>query len=505
MDVRDRCLGIVTLVSALLVWAAAGGARAPPATARDLGPNCPIPFSLFPADNAWNTAVDTLPVDPNSADYIARMGAATEVHADFGTVWNGAPNGIPYVCVPGTQPKVPVVFTEYGDESDPGPYPIPSNAPIEGGRSSTADRRVLVLDVDHRMLYELYHAYPQADGSWQAGSGAVFDLASNALRPDGWTSADAAGLPMLPGLTRYDEVVGEGEIDHALRFTVSETQRAYIYPATHYASDSTDPDLPPMGLRVRLKAGVDISGFPPEIQVICRALKKYGMIVADNGGPWYISGAQDPRWDDDALHAISQLQGSDFEVVDTRGLQPGAVVVDAGGDVALWEGDTLTRDGSYADDVSTAWTATVDYGDGDGVEPLALVPGGTFSLSHVYADDGTRLVTVTVAGDGGTSGSARFSARVRNVPPSVRAGGGAALRGGVALVCRVRVSDPGADTFRARVSWGDGSAIRRRTLGTRTTFFLRHVFRRPGTYAVAVTVRDDDGGRGVDRFRVVVR
>ena len=192
------------------------------------------------------------------------------------------------MCVSGTQKKVPVSF-DYADKSDPGPYPIPSDAPIEGGPSSDGDRHVLVLDVDHQVLYELYAAYPQSDGSWQAGSGAVFDLGSNALRPAGWTSADAAGLPILPGLVRYDEAVTDGVIDHALRFTVARTQKAYIYPATHYASDSTDPDLPPMGLRVRLKAGFDISGFSPEVQVILQALKTYGMMVADNGSDWYVS------------------------------------------------------------------------------------------------------------------------------------------------------------------------------------------------------------------------
>jgi hypothetical protein len=359
-------LALTLVVLCWLSWAPRAGA------ADMLGPNVAIPFPLFPTDNPWNTRVDTLPVDPHSAAYLNSMGLSTGLHADFGTVWDGAPNGIPYVCVSGTQKKVPVSF-DYADESDPGPYPIPSDAPIEGGPSSDGDRHVLVLDVDHQVLYELYAAYPQSDGSWQAGSGAVFDLGSNALRPAGWTSADAAGLPILPGLVRYDEAVTDGVIDHALRFTVARTQKAYVYPATHYASDSTDPDLPPMGLRVRLKAGFDISGFSPEVQVILQALKTYGMMVADNGSNWYVSGAPDPRWSDDDLHQLSQVKGSDFEVVDSRSLQPGAIVVSAGGDAALREGQTFARGGSFLDEGSgaTGWTATVDYDGGAGGPPRA--------------------------------------------------------------------------------------------------------------------------------------
>ena len=335
---RRKLVGLLLALLAFGLLGAASQARADDV----VGPDVAIPFPLFPTDNPWNTRVDTLPVDANSAAYLASMGLTTGLHADFGTVWDGAPNGIPYICVTGTQKKVPVTF-EYADESDPGPYPIPSNAPIEGGPSSDGDRHVLVLDVDDQLLYELYAAYPQADGSWRAGSGAIFDLGSNALRPDGWTSADAAGLPILPGLVRYDEAVTEGVIDHALRFTVARTQKAYIYPATHEASSSTDPDLPPMGLRVRLKAGFDISGFSPEVRVILQALKTYGMMVADNGSSWYVSGAPDPRWSDDDLHELGQVKGSDFEVVDTRALQPGAIVVNAGGDGTLLEGQTLTR------------------------------------------------------------------------------------------------------------------------------------------------------------------
>ena len=281
-----RAAALACVLAAALVLSAA---LAAPARAAAYGDGAAIPFLLLPADNPWNTPVDALPLDPNSADYIAHMNPATGLHPDFGTVWEGARIGIPYVVVPGTQPKVPISFY-YPDESDPGPYPIPPDAPVEGagGPNADGDRHVLVLDADNKKLYEVYDAHKQADGSWKAGSGAVFDLTSNALRPDGWTSADAAGLPILPGLARYDEIVGEGVLDHALRFTVADTQRAYVYPATHFASSSTDTDLPPMGLRVRLKADFDISGFPPVVQTILKGLKKYGMMVADNGSDWYV-------------------------------------------------------------------------------------------------------------------------------------------------------------------------------------------------------------------------
>jgi hypothetical protein len=269
---------------------------------------------VFPADNAWNQDISNEPVDPNSANLIASIGLNTTLHPDFGTVWNGAPNGIPYVVVSGSQGRVPITFTAYGDESDPGPYPVPSDAPIEGGPNGTGDRHVIVIDRDNWKLYELYRAFPDGSG-WSAESGAVFDLNSNALRPAGWTSADAAGLPIFPGLVRYDEVFGLREITHALRFTAARTRRAYVHPARHFASSNADPNLPPMGMRVRLKASFDISGYSPAVQVILRALKRYGMILADNGSNWYVSGAPDPRWNDDELRTLKTLRGSDFEVV----------------------------------------------------------------------------------------------------------------------------------------------------------------------------------------------
>jgi hypothetical protein len=271
---------------------------------------------VFPSDNPWNQDISEMPVDPNSSNLIAGMGLNTSLHPDFGTVWAGAPNGIPYVVVSGAQAKVPITFTAYGDESDPGPYPVPPDAPIEGGPNGTGDRHVIVVDRDNWKLYELYFARPVNGGaSWTAYGGAVFDLNSNQLRPAGWTSADAAGLPIFPGLVRYDEVFELGEITHALRFTAQATRRAYVYPARHFASNSTNPNLPPMGMRVRLKASFDTSRFSPAMQVILRALKKYGMILADNGSNWYMSGAPDSRWNDDELNTLKTIKGSDFEVV----------------------------------------------------------------------------------------------------------------------------------------------------------------------------------------------
>jgi hypothetical protein len=277
---------------------------------------------VFPADHIWNVPVDTLPEAANSAAYIATIGADTGLHPDFGSgEWppgSGSPIGIPFTTVPGTQPLVDVTF-DYDDESDPGPYPIPPDAPIEGGPDSDGDRHVLVLDRDNCVLYETFYAWPQPDGSWEAGSGAVFDLNTYDLRPDGWTSADAAGLPILPGLVRYDEVAA-GEIRHAIRFTAPQTRRAYVWPARHYASSLTGSQYPPMGQRFRLKANFDISGFSPEVQVVLQAMKTYGIILADNGSAWFISGVPDERWDNDVLRELKQVHGHDFEAVDVSSL-----------------------------------------------------------------------------------------------------------------------------------------------------------------------------------------
>jgi hypothetical protein len=271
-------------------------------------------LQVFPPDNPWNMDISKYPVHPNSANFINSIGENNPLHPDFGPPYDGIPSGIPYALVKGNQPKVPITF-EYADESDPGPYPIPNNAMIEGGPDSDGDRHVLVIDTDNKILYELFRAFKTEDG-WRAGSGAIFDLKSNKLRPMGWTSCDAAGLPILPGLVRYDEVE-KGEITHAIRFTARRSQRGYILPATHFASRSSDPNLAPMGLRIRLKASYDISGFPKEAQVILKALKKYGMIMADNGGDWYITGAPSPLWNDDILNTLKRVKGSDFEAVDT--------------------------------------------------------------------------------------------------------------------------------------------------------------------------------------------
>lgn len=276
----------------------------------------PLGERPFPAENLWNRDISNAPVDPNSDRLIASIGLNSAVHPDFGSgTWNGSPIGMLVTEVPANQPKVPIEFTAYGDESDPGPYPIPPNAGIEGGPQSDGDRHVIVLDRANQRLYELYRAFPVDGGArWRADSGAVWDLRTGAPRPAGWTSADAAGLPIYPGLARYDEVAA-GAIQHALRFTAPRTRKAYVAPASHFASSSTSPDLPPMGMRVRLKKSVDLSKYSPRVQVILRALQTYGMILADNGSPWYISGANDPRWDNDELGQLKQLCGSDFEVV----------------------------------------------------------------------------------------------------------------------------------------------------------------------------------------------
>jgi len=272
----------------------------------------------FPDDNPWNTPIDKDTVDPKSDQIIAGIGLDVALHPDFCGQYNGGVCGIPYVVVTAKTPKVNVTF-DYADESDPGPYPIPANAPIEGGPNSTGDRHILMIDRDNWILYELYSAYPPGTG-WTAGSGAIFKLDSDSLRQAGWTSADAAGLPIFPGLVRYDEVVEQKQILHAVRFTVVNSRRAYIPPATHYASSKTADTLPPMGMRVRLKASVDISGYSASMQVILTALKTYGMIVADNGSNWYVSGAPDSRFDDDELNTLKQITGRDFEVVKIRGI-----------------------------------------------------------------------------------------------------------------------------------------------------------------------------------------
>ncbi len=314
---------------------------------------CPV----FPVDNIWNTSVADLPLDPNSNAFINTIGPTRGLHPDFGSgTWNGGPIGIPYNVVDASAPKVNVLF-DYAEESDPGPYPIPPGALIEGGSQSSGDRHVLVLERGSCVLYELYSAYPQPDGSWQAGSGAVFDLNSNALRPSGWTSADAAGLPILAGLVRYDEAAA-GEIRHALRFTAPQTRSDYVWPARHQASSLTRAEIPPMGQRFRLKADFDSSPFSAPVRVILQAMKTYGLILADNGSAWYVSGVPDSRWDNDMLVSeLARVQGSDFEAVDVSSL-----MVDP--DSGLAAQSTGSGGGSNNDGGSTAGSSGSGGGGG---------------------------------------------------------------------------------------------------------------------------------------------
>jgi len=273
---------------------------------------CPV----FPDNNIWNTPIDKLPVHSNSAEFINTIGSTKSLHPDFGQ----GLNGIPYIVVPGNQKRVNVTF-DYADQSDPGPYPIPPNAPIEGGPKSDGDRHVLVIENATCTLYETWSSYPQNGGaSWKVGSGAIFHLRTNGLRPNTWTSADAAGLPIFPGLIRYDEVAS-GKISHALRFTAPETRNTYVWPARHEASSRTGQQYPPLGIRFRLKQGFDISGFSKEVKVILQALKTYGMFLADNGSSWFISGEPNDHWNDDVLVGeFRKVMGSDFEAVEESSL-----------------------------------------------------------------------------------------------------------------------------------------------------------------------------------------
>ena len=297
---------LAVIVIALLV-----GGRPAEALRHPSAPRC----SIFPKSNVWNQRVDRLPVAANSDAIIRSIGPDETLHPDFGSgLWEGAPIGIPITVVRGRQAKTRLRF-EYADESDRGPYPIPRNVKIEGGRQSNGDRHALILDRDNCRLYELFALYPERNG-WRAGSGAIWNLRTNRLRPAGWTSADAAGLPILPGLARYEEV-RRGRIRHALRFTVFETRRAFVFPARHFASSLTDRALPRMGERLRLRGDYDISRLPRQARVIARALKEYGMLVADNGSDWYVSGAPHRGWDNDALHELGRIRGADFEVVQT--------------------------------------------------------------------------------------------------------------------------------------------------------------------------------------------
>jgi plastocyanin len=270
--------------------------------------------TIFPASSPWNTDISTAAVDPNSAALIASCGSGNQLHPDFGTVYHGAPNGIPLIVVHSTQPKVPISF-RYAGQSDPGPYPLPPNTPIQGGLSSTGDRHALVVDWEDWRSYEVFAAYPQSGGSWKAGSGAIFNLTTGTTRPAGWTSADAAGTPMVPEMVRYDEAVLRKVISHALHISCDKTRWAYVAPGRHAAGDGTSTSLPPMAMRVRLKKSVNISGFSATNQVILRALQHYGAFVADDGVGFMLAGVPDPRWSDSDLHELTKLTGASFEVV----------------------------------------------------------------------------------------------------------------------------------------------------------------------------------------------
>jgi hypothetical protein len=383
----------------------------PAAGVPGLGIGAPLNGWLpFPADNPWNQVVSALPADPDSSDVISYVGAATTLHPDFGSgLYDGSPIGIPYAVVAGNQARVAVAYNAYGDESDPGPFPVPSPPPYEGvaPTDSSGDRHVLVLDRDNGWLYELYGAQLQADGTWTAGSGAVWDVTRDDQRPLGWTSADAAGLAMFPGLAKYDEVAA-GAIRHALRLTVPVTQEAWILPATHWASSVTDPSAPPMGARFRLKASYDISGFPPQSQVVLKALQTYGMIVADNGSAWYLGGAPDPRWDNDDLHTLGQVTGADLELVTT-----GSIVtsVPSGAAPAI-QSFTATPAAIASGGSSTlAWSATqatryfVNPGPGPVRGASAAVSPAATTIYTLVAEGpyGSATATVTVTVQPGAS------------------------------------------------------------------------------------------------------
>jgi hypothetical protein len=302
----SRRAAVLVVIGLSCLGGAAQALRVPGA------PRCPV----FPASNPWNKRIDRLPVAQSSSAVISSIGAGTGLHPDFGSgLWQGSPIGIPFDVVSRSTPRARVTF-EYDDESDHVGYPIPKGVHVEGG----SDHHALLLDKSACRLYEL-GGLERRQGRWHAWAGATWSLRSNRVRPAGWTSADAAGLPIFPGLARYDEV-RRGMIDHALRFTVQRTRRAYVYPARHYASDLTSTNLPPMGLRVRLKASFDVRPFPRQARIVLVALKRYGMIVADNGSDWYITGAPNPGWSNGQLRTLARVKGSDFEVVETRSLRP---------------------------------------------------------------------------------------------------------------------------------------------------------------------------------------
>jgi hypothetical protein len=449
---RSRTVEILAaiLTATLAIPAATAGAASLPGA-----PACP----MFPADSYWHARADALPRDPSSDIYVTNAGAGSPVHADFGAGnYDGGPIGIPFTTVGAGQPKVPISFG-YASQSDPGPYPIPPAAPIEGGAGSGGDRHVLVVDRDACVDYEVYAAYPHGGGtSWAAGSGAVFDLRSNAFRPATWTSADAAGLPILPGLVRYDEVAA-GEIDHPIRITLRRTDQRFVWPARHQAG-SNDPTAAPMGAWLRLKPSVDPARFGPQARVVVRALQQHGAIVADNGSSWYLSGAPDDRWDNDDLHGLGALHGSDFEFVDPSSLVvnrdsgqigttparrdvTGGVTVDGYGGLHRYRvgaGATLgaPRGGPYwrGWDIARGVAMLPDHSGGyvldgfGGLHPFAIgnaaMPPAAFGTPYWPGWDIARGVTVRADGTGGYvvdgfGGLHPFRIGRRTLPPTATA------------------------------------------------------------------------------------
>ena len=433
------------LLRAALVLALSGGAAAAP-----MHEGCPV----LPANNIWNARVDTLPVHPKSATYVNAIGAASTVHMNFGSEvsppfpsQNAAPVGIPFVSVPGDQAPVPIEFVEYRSESDPGPYPIPPGAPIEGVGPANApgNRHVVVIDRGNCVLYELYRAFPADDGSgWTASSGARWPLASNNLRTEGWISADGAGLPIFPGLVKYHEASAL-VIEHALRFTAPATQRKYVWPATHFASASTDANLPPMGLRVRLKASVDIEALSPIPRAIAQAMKTYGLMLADNGPPWWVSGAPNLGWNDAELRELDALKGSDFEAVDVSSL----MLSPTSGQVAMRPSTTTLASSANpsAAAQNVTFTATVA---GTGGTPTGAVTfthagatlcnaaplaSGTAVCSTNALASGSRPIKATYSGDGLYAASASVAlsqvvtsgASLVSATPATRAFGGQSM------------------------------------------------------------------------------
>jgi hypothetical protein len=382
---------------------------------------------VFPANNVWNARIDALPVDAKSAAYVNNIGPTTGAFAAFGSgLWLGAPIGIPFVTVPGTEAKVAVSFL-YASESDPGPYPIPPSVPIEGGSSSTGDRHIEVIDQTNCILYEVSGAYPQADGSWTGVAGAIFDLNANNLRPATWTSADAAGLAIFPGLARYDEVAA-GAINHALRFTAPQTQEAFVWPGRHQASGITDTDYPPMGERFRLKASFNISTFSPQTQVILRALQQYGMFLADNGTAWYLCGVPDPGWDNNQLRELEQVQGTDFEAVDESSLMvdPNSAQVTSAAAPVLTLSRTSLNFGYSGSLITDAQTVALTLTGTSGVSWTASSDQPNITVSPA---SGTGNAVLLITATAGLSGAVTVSAPGVNATGQVQVNIASAIPG----------------------------------------------------------------------------